>query len=305
MTNGLYYELAIDGGYFGSFLTPKEGRKELDETAPANGILWFDADSLRFVVTDETQYDSYVDLNSRGVVSGEGSFGLGIDTPLAKFVVHGKYTQYPNDSLTLEGLNVFNAPVFDDKALEAMAEVFANVDGASIDLTETPYLNYFRSENDDEKTEERQKAIELEGYPQMESSDFYANTIVIPDLKMVWNDQLHAFVSVGKIGLGNFGSHIVNKYVDGCVVFDRRLGNITYFFQDDMFQTYINYNSGDGQFQVHCTFSDINQRLADTKEKYRTRTKDDKRFQYVAVPYESMLDFLNRLKYAGLNIGGF
>lgn len=305
MTNGLYYELAIDGGYFGSFLTPKEGRKELDNTAPANGMLWFDADSLRFVVTDETQYDSYVDLNSRGVVSGEGSFDLGLDTPLAKFVVHGKYTQYPNDSLTLEGLNVFNAPVFDDKALEAMAEVFANIDGASIDLTETQYLHYYRSENDEEKTEERQKAIELEGYPQMESSDFYANTIVIPDLKMVWNEKLHAFVSVGKIGLGNFGNHIVNKYVDGCVVFDRRLGNITYFFQNDMFQTYINYNSGDGQFQVHCTFSDINQRLSDTKEKYRTRTKDDKRFQYVAVPYESMLDFLNRLKYAGLSFGGF
>ena len=305
MTNGLYYELAIDGGYFGSFLTPKEGRKELDDTAPANGMLWFDADSLRFVVTDETQYDSYVDLNSRGVVSGEGSFDLGLDTPLAKFVVHGKYTQYPNDSLTLEGLNVFNVPVFDDKALEAMAEVFANIDGASIDLTETQYMHYYRSENDEEKTEERQKAIELEGYPQMESSDFYANTIVIPDLKMVWNEKLHAFVSVGKIGLGNFGNHIVNKYVDGCVVFDRRLGNITYFFQNDMFQTYINYNSGDGQFQVHCTFSDINQRLSDTKEKYRTRTKDDKRFQYVAVPYESMLDFLNRLKYAGLSIGGF
>ena len=305
MTNGLYYELAIDGGYFGSFLTPKEGRKELDDTAPANGMLWFDASNLRFVVTDETQYDTYVDLNSQGVVNGEGSFDLGLDTPLSKFVVHGKYTQYPNDSLTLEGLNVFNAPVFDDKALEAMAEVFANIDGASIDLTETQYMHYYRSENDKEKTEERQKAIELEGYPQMESSDFYANTIVIPDLKMVWNEKLHAFVSVGKIGLGNFGNHIVNKYVDGCVVFDRRLGNITYFFQNDMFQTYINYNSGDGQFQVHCTFSDINQRLSDTKEKYRTRTKDDKRFQYVAVPYESMLDFLNRLKYAGLSFGGF
>ena len=305
MTNGLYYELAIDGGYFGSFLTPKEGRKELDDTAPANGMLWFDASNSRFVVTDETQYDTYVDLNSQGVVNGEGSFDLGLDTPLSKFVVHGKYTQYPNDSLTLEGLNVFNAPVFDDKALEAMAEVFANIDGASIDLTETQYMHYYRSENDEEKTEERQKAIELEGYPQMESSDFYANTIVIPDLKMVWNEKLHAFVSVGKIGLGNFGNHIVNKYVDGCVVFDRRLGNITYFFQNDMFQTYINYNSGDGQFQVHCTFSDINQRLSDTKEKYRTRTKDDKRFQYVAVPYESMLDFLNRLKYAGLSFGGF
>ncbi len=301
MTNGLYYELAIDGGYFGSFLTPKDGRTDLDETAPANGTLGFDADSLRFVVTDDTQYDTRLELDSRGVVRGEGSFGLGFVTPLADFVVHGEYAQYPNDSITLSGLNVFKAPVFDDKAMESMAEVYANIGGESIDLTQTPYLHYFRSKNDDEKTEERRKAIELEGYPQMESSDFYCNTIVIPDLKMVWNDQLHAFVSVGKIGLGNFGSHIVNKYVDGYVVFDRRLGNITYYFEYDMFQTYINYNSGDGQFQVHCTYSDINQRLADTKEKNRTRTKDDKRFQYVAVPYESMLDFLNRLKYAGLN----
>jgi hypothetical protein len=307
MTNGLYYELAIDGGYFGSFLTPKEGRKELDDTAPANGMLWFDADSLRFVVSDETKYDTQLELDSRGVIKGHGSTGLGIDTPLATFVVHGDYTQYPNDSLTLQGINVFNAPVFDDAAMQAIAEVFANVSSESIDLTQTNFLPYYRSETNEEKTEELRKNIELSGgYPQIESSsDFYCNTIVIPDLKMVWNDKMHAFVSVGKIGLGNFGSHVVNKYVTGCVVFDRRLGNITYYFQDDMFQAYLNYNSGDGQFQVHCTFSDINQRLSETKEKNRTRTKDDKQFQYVAVPYESMLDFLNRLKYAGLSVGSF
>ena len=307
MTNGLYYELAIDGGYFGSFLTPKEGRKDLDETEPMNGVLWFDADSLRFVVSDETKYDTQLELDSRGVIKGHGSTGLGIDTPLATFVVHGDYTQYPNDSLTLQGINVFNAPVFDDAAMQAMAEVFANVSGESIDLTQTNFLPYYRSETNEEKTEELRKNIELSGgYPQIESSsDFYCNTIVIPDLKMVWNDKMHAFVSVGKIGLGNFGSHVVNKYVTGCVVFDRRLGNITYYFQDDMFQAYLNYNSGDGQFQVHCTFSDINQRLSETKEKNRTRTKDDKQFQYVAVPYESMLDFLNRLKYAGLSVGSF
>ncbi len=307
MTNGLYYELAIDGGYFGSFLTPKEGQKDLDDTEPMNGVLWFDADSLRFVVSDETKYDTQLELDSRGVINGHGTTDLGFDTPLVSFVVHGNYTQYPNDSLTLQGLNVFNAPVFDDAAMQAMAEVFANISGESIDLTKTNFLPYYQSETSEEKAEELRMNIELAGgYPQIESSsDFYCNTIVIPDLKMVWNDKLHAFVSVGKIGLGNFGSHVVNKYVTGCVVFDRRLGNITYYFQDDMFQTYINYNSGDGQFQVHCTFSDINQRLAETKEKNRTRTKDDKQFQYVAVPYESMLDFLNRLKYAGLSVGSF
>ena len=303
MANGLYYELAIDGGYFGAFLTPKEGRKDLDETTPVNGTLWFDDDSLRFVVTDPTQYDTYVDVDPRGVVGGQGSFGLGFDTPLVDFVVHGAYTQYPNDSLTLQGLNVFKAPIFDDESLAAMAEVYASVEGRSIDLMETSYLHYYRSVTDEAKTEERQRAIELEGYPQMESSDFYASTIVIPDLKMVWNDKLHAFISVGKIGLGNLGTHVVNKYVDGFVMFDRRLGNITYYFQYDMFQTYINYNCGDGQLQVHCTYSDINQRLSDMREKNRTVTRDDKRFQYVAVPYESMLDFLNRLKYAGIEVG--
>ena len=306
MCNGLYYELAIDGGYFGAFLTPRSGRADTDEAEPSNGMLWYDADSLRFVITDTTQYDTYLALNSRGVIDGHCTTDLGFETPLAKFIVHGDYTQYPNDSLTLQGLNIFNAPVFDDKALEAMTEVFANIPGESIDLTQTNFLPYFRSENSAEKTEELRMNIELSGgYPQMESSDFYSKTIVIPDLKMVWNDKMHAFVSVGKIGLGNFGNHVVNKYVDGCVVFDRRLGNITYYFQDDMFQAYLNYNAGDGQLQVHCTFSDINQRLADTKEKARTRTKDEKHFQYVAVPYESMLDFLNRLKYAGLSVGGY
>ena len=302
MCNGLYYELAIDGGYFGAFLTPRVGRADTDEASASNGWLWYDTDSVRFVVTDTTQFDTYLELNRRGVIKGHGATDLGFDTPLAKFIVYGDYTQYPNDSLTLQGLNVFNAPVFDDKSMETMAEVFTNAIGMSIDLTETNWTPYFRSENSEEKTEEMQLNMELSGgYPQLQSSDFYSNTIVIPDLKMVWNDQLHAFISEGKIGLGNFGNHIVNKYVDGYVMFDRRLGNITYFFQNDTFMAYINYNSGDGQFQVHCTFGDVNQRLSETKEKHRTRTnKDGQQFQYVAVPYESMLDFLNRLKYAGI-----
>lgn len=301
MCNGLYYEKAIDGGYFASFLTPKEKRPEtIDAVAPINGQLWFDADSIRFVVTDTTQYDTYVELNRQGVVGGQGSSNLGFDVALTQFVWHGNYEQYPNDSLTISGLNLFNAPILDDKVLGAIAEVYAAIEGASIDLTQTPFLHYFRSENNEEKTEEMRKSIELAGYPQMESSDFYCNTIVIPDLKMVWNPKLNAFVSVGKIGLGHLGKHVVNRYVDGYVVFDRRLGNISYYFQNDMFMTYINYNIGDRQLQIHATYGDINQTLYDTKEKNRTVKRGEDSFVYVAVPYEAMLDFLNKLRYAGV-----
>jgi len=71
-----------------------------------------------------------------------------------------------------------------------------------------------------------------------------------------------------------------------------------------MFLTFINYNCGDGQLQVHATYSDLNQKMYDTKDKARTRKKGEKRFEYVAVPYESMLDFLNRLKNAGFTVNG-
>ena len=303
--SGIYYEQAIDGGYFASFLTPKKGRKEKVEVNASNGTLWYDDQQARFVVTDDQLYDTWLSLNSRGVVEGQCTSDLGFDLPLVDFAVHGDFAQYPNDSLTFSGMNVLKVPVFNDEILQGMAEVYASMEGESIDLTKTQYMHYFRSENDEEKTAERVQAVELEGYPEMDPKDFYCKTIVIPDLKMVWNDQMHAFVSVGKIGLGNFGKHIVNKYVDGFVVFDYRLGNITYFFQNDMFMTFINYNCGDGQMQVHCTYSDINQKMYDTKEKSRTVKKGDNLFQYVAVPYESMLDYLNRLRYAGFNVGGF
>lgn len=300
LCNGLYYELAIDGGYFASFLTPKANRNDTDEVGPMDGMLRYEATSNRFVVTDTTNFNTFLTLNERGVIEGHATLDLGYDLALADFVVRGDYTQYPNDSLVLQGLNIFNAPIMDDKVLKGMAEVYASMDGESIDLTKTNYLDYFRSENDAVTTIERERSIELEGYPQMESKDFYNKTIVIPDLKMVWNDDLHAFVSVGKIGIGNFGKHVVNKYVDGYVVFDRRLGNITYLFMNDMFMTYINYNCGDGQMQIHATYGEINQLLYDKKEKSRTLKKNDKVFEYVATPYEALIDFLNRLRYAGI-----
>ena len=116
---------------------------------------------------------------------------------------------------------------------------------------------------------------------------------------MVWNPTLRALVSVGKIGLGTLGGHQVNRYVDGVVMFDRRLGIITFFFENDMFQTYLSYNCGDGQLQVHATYGTVNARISDLSEKNRSVKADNKRFEYVVTPYEAMTDLLSRLKRAG------
>ena len=118
---------------------------------------------------------------------------------------------------------------------------------------------------------------------------------------MVWNPELRAFVSVGKIGIGSLGKHVVNRYVDGYVVFDRRLGVITYFFKNDLFMTYLSYNCGDGQLQVHATYGTINNRLSDLSESSRSAKANNSYFEYVVTPYEALTNFLSRLKRAGVN----
>ena len=92
----------------------------------------------------------------------------------------------------------------------------------------------------------------------------------------------------------------MNRYVDGCVVLDRRLGVITYYFQNDLFMTYISYNCGDGQLQVHATYGTVNARISDIKERKRRVKSDNATFEYVVTPYEAMTNFLSRLKRAGV-----
>lgn len=261
------------------------------------GKLSYDIEKLQYVISDDTSAFYYSD---RCVATVHGASNLGFDEGLAKIACYGDYVGYPNDSITMDVLNVFNAPVFDDQILADIADIYASVEGDAIDLTQTNYVEYLRSERGEEAGEALKREMELIPYPEIGEDNFYHQTIVIPSLKMVWNPELRAFISVGKIGLGSLGGHVVNRYVDGYVMFDRRLGLVTYFFENDMFTTYISYNCGDGQLQVHATYGTINSKLSSLSEKSRTVKGKNVRFEYVVTPFEAMTGFLNRLKRAGV-----
>ena len=295
--NGLCYEFGSQGGYHVNFLKPMN--PETTTVTSQNGMLSFDKDRQCYVIQD-TLAGQELRLSDRCVVTMHGATDMGFDKGLTQFACYGDVVNYPNDSLTMEVLNVFNAPVFDDQVLKEIAELYASVDGEAVDLTKTLYVEYLRATEGEEKAEKLSQEIELAGYPDIGRHDFYNNTIVIPSLKLVWNPTLRAFVSVGKIGLGSLGQHVVNRYVDGYVMFDKRLGVITYFFEDDVFMTYLSYNCGDGQLQVHATYGSVNKRLSEMKDKSRETHTKTASFEYVVTPYEAMTDFLTRLKRAGV-----
>ena len=276
-----------------NFLSPISPRSMGMATKAAS--ISYDVNERKYVIEDDS---CTVSLTDRCVVTLRGVSSLGFDEGLTQFDCYGDIVGYPNDSITLDVLNVLDVPVFDDQVLADIADVYAAVEADAIDLSKTYYLDYLKSEKGEEAAEALQREMELTPYP--ETKGYYDQTIVIPSLKMVWNPEMRAYVSVGKIGLGSLGGHVVNRYVDGYVVYDRRLGVITYFFHNDMFDTYMSYDCGDGQLQVHATYGTVNNRLSNLKEKSRTVKTKIARFEYVVTPYEAMTDFLSRLKRAGV-----
>ena len=258
--NGLCYEFGSHGGYHLNMMKPMNPETMMVTTL--NGAISYDREQRSYIVEDE---DNTMTLNDRCIVTMHGTSDLGFDMGLAEFACQGDFVNYPNDSMMIKVSNVFNAPVFDDQALADIAAVYAAIEGDPVSMTQEQ--------------------------PQ---------TIVIPSLTMAWNPNLRAFVSVGKIGLGSLGGHVVNRYVDGYVMFDRRLGVITYFFKDDLFMTYLSYNCGDGQLQVHATYGTVNTRVADLRQKARSVRSDQISFEYVVTPYEALTGFLSRLKRAGI-----
>jgi hypothetical protein len=296
--NGLCYEFGSQGGYHVNFLKPMN--PETTTVTAQNGNLTYDVENQSYVIQDTLRAGQELRLNDRCVVTMHTATNLGFDEGLTHFACYGDFVNYPNDSLTVEALNVFKAPIVDDQVMTEIAEVYASVESDGVDLTKTPYIEYLRVTEGEEAAEKLSQDMELVGYPTIEKDGFYDNTIVIPSLKMVWNPTLRAYISVGKIGLGSIGQHIVNRYVDGYVMFDRRLGIITYYFENDMFQTYLSYNCGDGQLQVHATYGSVNKRISDMNEKSRQTRTDVALFEYVVTPYEAMTGFLTRLKRAGL-----
>lgn len=266
--------------------------------AMENGDLSYDFNQKQHIITNDKGSFSFSD---RCVATVHGASNLEMDEGLTQFVCFGDFVGYPTDSITMDVMNVFNVPVFDDQVLADIAEIYASVDADAIDLSMTGYVDYLRVERGEEAAMNLQREMELMAYPEIHEGDFYHQTIVIPSIKMVWNPELRAFISVGKIGLGSLGGHVVNRYVDGYVLFDLRLGMMTYLFVNDMFMTYLSYNCGDGQLQVHATYGTVNTKLSDMSEKSRTVKSKNARFEYVVTPYEAMTAFLSRLKRAGVN----
>ena len=205
-----------------------------------------------------------------------------------------------NDSIALDATIVVNFPIMDERLWETIAKKLAESETEPLKLDQQNFYNYLRRGNPSLSRIEFLDEISMKGYPAIRNHEGLNRSIVMTDIKMVWNNDLKAFVSVGPIGIGNFGRSIVSKYVEGNVVFNKARGVLTFFFRIGGDMVYMSYDCYDRQLQIHATCGEINSRLSDMKEKNRTISKGDDSFNYVVTPFEAISRFLNEIRRAGV-----
>lgn len=131
-----------------------------------------------------------------------------------------------------------------------------------------------------------------------------SKTIVLTDVKLVYDTASTSYRSVGDIGVGFIGGTPVNKYMSGCleIVHNKKKGDqISLYLQPTSRRWfYFNYKSG----IMYCLSSDeeFNDKIINTKEKDRIVKIDKLEYQYVKGADENKNAFIRKFDISQSNI---
>ena len=180
----------------------------------------------------------------------------------------------------------------DQMFLDTISAQILHYNTNPIDLSKTHFIDYYNKNSESRKQVDLAKEIELSGgYPRIKSGDFYDKTIVIPELKFTWNRNVSAFVSDGKIALGNLGRNVINRYVEGKVVFDPISGYLTFVFKWGGNYAYLCYDTEMSRMYITTTYGTFIENLYSVKESKRSASKKNLKFVYDAVSVDVLTEF--------------
>ena len=295
INSGLYREVIPNGRCFAQFLVPTGNDEDipLDVVADANGSVMFSSQLSSYLIVRDA--DTLMELTNQCEIRGHDTLNFGFkpeNLGLTSLVCDGDYLYTPDNELSINVLCVFDVPIIDATFMDTISAQLLRYNTDAIDLTKTRFIDYYNKNCDPKKRVDMLKEIELSGgYPKIKAGDFYDKTIVIPEMKLTWNGGVSAFISEGKIALGNLGGNVVNRYVDGKVVFDPVAGYLTFVIKWESNYAYICYDTETSRLYLTTTYGTFIENLYSLKESKRSVTKKDYKFVYDAVSIDVLTEF--------------
>jgi hypothetical protein len=244
--NELYNGYFLAGGdsahIYTTFLSKKENERKDKQMFSVSGYLFFDKTLGKYKISNKDKLQEftlpgqYMELHHNICNSyGEGNLNLGLDFGRIKTNFVGNIatdlTKHSTDLDLLLKMDFF----IDKNIMKLFAEDLLSANELEpVDLNRSTFTKGLSELVGTKLSEElmSQYAIkgEIKKIPKALRSTLFFN-----DLKLTWNDSLHAYLSTGPIGIGNVIDKQINRYVNGLVVFDKRRGG-------DIFTLYLKIN---------------------------------------------------------------
>ncbi|MDR3095338.1 MAG: hypothetical protein LBU62_12000 [Bacteroidales bacterium] len=302
--NGLF--LSRDSVY-PAFLSQRNNYND-KQLIQASGVLHYNRDSMIYTIASKGKLanpDSAGNLlafnRNTCIISGEGRISLGEDLGRVKLDAVGKIVHNLNTNETSFDVMLAVDFLFDAGLLSFVAakiDSLPNLTG--VDLRRTQYikgLNEWLGTKQANRFRQESSLGKVKNIP-----DQLKHTLLLNQLRLVWDPARHSYRSVGKIGVGNMMGNQVNRLVDGFVEISKRPGG-------DMMDIYLKMSDNDWFYfgytrelmQVLSSDQDFNKRLVKIPEKQRKVADKKPGYMYMISSAEKYYQFLTQMNRAGTN----
>lgn len=288
-----------------TFLSTKKKDQHLDIIS-ADGFLYFNTREYAYQISnreklkERTLPGNFVslDVNECGMIA-EGKWDFGTDLGQFTATPYGEVIYSPEKHLINASTSIIMNFPFNENALEKMAKDINDYpDLAPVDFQQSTYEKTLREILGLEKSDKVISDLNIHGQVKR-FPDELISSLVLSQVKLVWNKKTNSYRSVGKIGIGNILKKQVYKQVDGHVeIIKRQSGDIINVYLQVDENNYYFFNYKKGFLSVYSTNEAFNTTISETKTD-KTKFKGSKEvadFQYLLSSKTKVTAFLRSLE---------
>ncbi|MCX6292316.1 MAG: hypothetical protein NT126_11210 [Bacteroidetes bacterium] len=293
-------------GIYSVFLMQKI-RPSDREIVSASGVLSYNKAAKEFRITTKEKTEkpeiagNYLSLNdSKCTVYGEGKINVGGDFGQLKMTTVGNANyNLNNDSASIEVMATIDFYFLDD-ALKMMAEQLQSATSleATEDVGRPAYEKGLAELVGKEKADKFISELNLYGSFKKMPEEL-RHTLLISNMKLVWNNQSKSFRSVGPISLGSIDKFSINRKMDGKVEFIRkRSGDVLNIYLEPEHAAWFFFSYTRGLMQTISSYSGYNDAINKVKpeKRYAKGEKDQPPFEYMLSTDRKVKDFLKKME---------
>lgn len=250
---GLFYN-PDSNAVFASFIS-LQGARSSKDVIEADGILTYDRENRQYEISNKEKLEemslpgNYVSLSTENcIVNSEGSYN--ISTELGQIKLRSVGNAIYNSVSDSVGFNLMMVVdfYFDNGALRKMGKDLELYLGS---LEPTPFegdlfnhgiIELLGKERGDRALSELNLYGSYKKFP-----DELEKSLVLNDVKLIYNPRAKAYLSVGKLGVGNVLKSEIFRYMDGIVQIKKQRGGDQidiYLEADPNTWYYFTYNRG-------------------------------------------------------------